>query len=161
MCMLLMLQPSISGTSMVAFTTLSEFPLRDNLYRHCLVSPYEGLAACPSDRSSLFDCFLVLCVFNHKWVTTGDWLRFNFHPITCRSVKWYWQSFFHSSRSSLSTCSSGATCPRLTRSLPSVSRCMMFNCKHNGRSVKVIPLKAGWKKSVRAQLWKAGNSKWE
>lgn len=67
-------------------------------------------------------------------------------PRTCLSVKWYWQSFFHSSRSSLSTCRSGATWPRLTRSLPSLSRCMMFNCKQSGRSVKVVPLKAGWEK---------------
>ena len=62
---------------------------------------------------------------------------------TCRSEKWYWQSFFHRSRSSLSTCRSGATWPRLTRSRPSLGLCMMVSCKHRGRSVKVRPLKAG------------------
>lgn len=75
-------------------------------------------------------------------------------PLTCRSEKWYWQSFFHSSRSSLSTCRSGATWPRLTRSRPSLSRCMMFSCRHKGRSVKVRPLKAGCgeKDEVKVQV---------
>lgn len=71
---------------------------------------------------------------------------------TCRSEKWYWQSFFHKSRSSLSTCRSGATWPRLTRSRPSLSLCMIFSCKHKGRSVKVRPLKAGCREKDGVKL---------
>lgn len=78
-------------------------------------------------------------------------------PHTCLSVKWYWHSFFHSSLSSLSTWRSGATWPRLTRSLPSLSRCMMFSCKHNGRSVRVVPLKAGCKRHTELSSQEAGN----
>lgn len=78
---------------------------------------------------------------------------------TCLSVKWYWHSFFHSSRSSLSTWRSGATWPRLTRSLPSLSLCMMFNCKHNGRSVKVVPLKAGLKRKTDLSFQEAENQR--
>lgn len=63
-------------------------------------------------------------------------------------MKWYWQSFFHSRRSSARVPSSGHTWPRLTRSLPSVSRCMMFSCRVAGRSVSVIPVDAGWRRGV-------------
>lgn len=63
----------------------------------------------------------------------------------CLSVKWYWQSLFHSSRSSVRAPRSGHTWPRLTRSLPSDRHCMMFNCRLAGRSVSVMPVDVGWK----------------
>lgn len=73
----------------------------------------------------------------------------------CLSVKWYWQSFFHSSRSSVRVPSSGHTWPRLTRSLPSERRCMMFSCRLTGRSVRVMPVFVGWKRDERKEenLW--------
>lgn len=33
----------------------------------------------------------------------------------------------------------------------------MFNCKHNGRSVKVVPLKAGWKRQTKLSSQEAEN----
>lgn len=63
----------------------------------------------------------------------------------CLSVKWYWQSFFHSSRSSVRAPSSGHTWPKLTRSLPSDRRCMMFSCRLMGSSVRVMPVDVGWR----------------
>lgn len=73
----------------------------------------------------------------------SEWAQLHFQP-TCLSVKWYWQSFFHRSRSSVRVPSSGHTWPRLTRSLPSVRHCMMFSCRLAGRSVSAMPVDVGW-----------------
>lgn len=121
----------------------------NHLCSHSPASLYYQLAAQPLDPadSQVRECPTCVCLFASglQQATNDSCIS----ACTCLSVKWYWQSFFHSSRSSLSTCRSGATWPRLTRSLPSLSRCMMFNCKHKGRSVKVVPLKAGWKRQTK------------
>lgn len=74
----------------------------------------------------------------------SEWAQLEHFLPTCLSVKWYWQSFFHRSRSSVRVPSSGHTWPRLTRSLPSVRHCMMFSCRLAGRSVSAMPVDVGW-----------------
>lgn len=149
---LLIPQAPISGIIALACKTL----YINHLHSHSHASLYNQLAAQPSDprgsqvrehaRQRLFlgglqQELMAICTSPH----------------TCLSVKWYWHSFFHSSLSSLSTWRSGATWPRLTRSRPSLSRCMMFSCKHNGRSVNVVPLKAGWKRQAELSSQEAEN----
>lgn len=68
---------------------------------------------------------------------------------TCLSVKWYWQSFRHRSRSSVRVPSWGHTWPRLTRSLPSVRHCMMFSCRLAGSSVSVMPVDVDWRRKKK------------
>lgn len=69
---------------------------------------------------------------------------------TCLSVKWYWQSFLHRSRSSVRVPSWGHTWPRLTRSLPSVRHCMMFSCRLAGSSVSVMPVDVDWRRKKKS-----------
>lgn len=68
---------------------------------------------------------------------------------TCLSVKWYWQSLLHRSRSSVRVPSWGHTWPRLTRSLPSVRHCMMCSCRLAGSSVSIMPVDVDWRRKKK------------